>query len=89
MSVTLHRIVPENVHDTLRRSILADGFEVVLDLDKSQGVRLYDAKSRRFFLDMFSCFASAPLGFNHPRLVEPEFVARLGRIAVGRPGAQR
>jgi len=85
MSVTLHRIAPENVHETLRRSILADGFEIVLDLDKSQGVRLYDAKSRRFFLDMFSCFASAPLGFNHPRLVEPEFVARLGRIAVGKP----
>ncbi len=85
MSITLNRISAENVHDTLRRSILADGFDVVLDLEKSQGLRLYDAKRRKPYLDMFSCFASAPLGFNHPRLCEPEFVARLGRIAVTKP----
>ncbi len=85
MSVTLNRIAPGSVHETLRRSILADGFDVVLDLDKSHGVRLHDSRSGKSFLDMFSCFASAPLGFNHPRLVDPEFVAKLGHVAVTKP----
>jgi L-lysine 6-transaminase len=81
----LKNITPQNVHETLGRNILADGFGVVLDLDKSHGVRLYDSKSNQSYLDMFSCFASAPLGFNHPQLVDPEFVAHLGRIAVNKP----
>jgi L-lysine 6-transaminase len=87
MSVTkmVNRVAPEQVHEVLRHSMLADGFDVVLDLDQSHGVRLYDAKRRRAYLDLFSCFASAPLGFNHPRLTEPEFVARLGRVAVTKP----
>lgn len=82
---TLHSITPEAVRDTLARVMLTDGLDLVLDLERSQGLRLYDAKQGRTFLDMFSCFASAPLGFNHPRLLEPEFVARLGRIAVNKP----
>jgi L-lysine 6-transaminase len=78
-------VTPANVHETLARSMMADGFPVVLDLERSRGVRLHDAKSGRTYLDMFSCFASSPLGFNHPRLVEPEFVAALGRVAVHKP----
>jgi L-lysine 6-transaminase len=78
-------VTPFNVHETLGRTILADGFDVVLDIERSRGVRLHDAKSGRRYLDMFSCFASAPLGFNHPRLTEPEFVAHLGRVAVTKP----
>jgi L-lysine 6-transaminase len=78
-------ITPHNVHETMRRTVLADGFDVVLDLERSRGVRLYDSKNGRTYLDMFSCFASAPLGFNHPRLTEPEFVAHLGRVAVTKP----
>lgn len=78
-------VTPERVHETLARTMLVDGFDVVLDLERSHGVQLYDARNRRNYLDMFSCFAAAPLGFNHPRLTEPEFVARLGRVAVNKP----
>jgi L-lysine 6-transaminase len=81
----LPRVTPDNVRTTLSQVMLADGLDIVLDLDRSRGVRLHDAKHGRTYLDMFSCFASAPLGFNHPRLLEPEFVARLGRIAVNKP----
>jgi L-lysine 6-transaminase len=84
-SKTLNRIAPESVHQSLRASMLVDGFDVVVDLERSDGVRLWDGKRQRAFLDMFSCFASAPLGFNHPRLSEPEFVARLGRLAITKP----
>ncbi len=82
---TMHRLTPDGVHAALAQVMLADGFDMVLDLERSSGVRLYDAKHGRTYLDMFSCFASAPLGFNHPRLLEPEFVARLGRLAVNKP----
>ncbi len=78
-------VTPATVRETLSRTMLIDGFDVVLDLERSHGVHLYDARSRRTYLDMFSCFAAAPLGFNHPRLVEPEFVATLGRVAVNKP----
>jgi len=81
----LSQVTAANVHATLARSMMADGFPVVLDLERSRGVRLHDARTGRTYLDMFSCFASAPLGFNHPRLIEPEFVAALGRVAVHKP----
>lgn len=84
-SKLMHRITPENARSTLAQSLLVDGFDAILDLERSHGVHLYDAKSGRTYIDMFSCFASSPLGFNHPRLTEPEFVARLGRVAVHKP----
>lgn len=84
-NTTLSRVTPDTVHATLAQVMLADGFDLVLDWERSRGVRLHDSKHNRTFLDMFSCFASAPLGFNHPRLLEPEFVAKLGRIAVNKP----
>tara|TARA_B100001750_G_scaffold148515_1_gene118816 strand:- start:364 stop:1749 length:1386 start_codon:yes stop_codon:yes gene_type:complete len=69
-----------HVHDTLSKHILADGFDFVVDLQKSQGCVIYDSKADKQILDMFSCFASLPIGWNHPRLVEME--SELGRVAV-------
>nr|AIE98947.1 L-lysine 6-transaminase (lat) [uncultured marine group II/III euryarchaeote KM3_102_D05] len=71
---------PDSVHSTLSKHILADGYEFVVDLDRSKGSRLYDSRADRDILDMFSCFASLPIGWNHPKLVAME--SRLGRIAV-------
>ena len=80
-----HRIAPADVHATLARHMLADGYDLVLDLEKSKGRRLYDAKAGRWFLDMFSFFATAPLGMNHPRLADHDFLARLTRAALINP----
>ena len=79
------RIAPSEVHATLARHMLADGYDMVLDLDKSQGRRLWDARSGRWLLDMFSFFATLPVGLNHPRLKEPEFLTRLTRAALANP----
>jgi L-lysine 6-transaminase len=74
--------VSENqVFEVLKKSILADGFDMVLDLEKSQGARLYDSRNRRTLIDFFSFFASNPLGFNHPRLKEKAFEDKLLRNA--------
>jgi len=36
-------------------------------------------------LDCFSFFASAPLGCNHPKLTTPEFIKKIGELAVNKP----
>jgi len=80
-----HRsIAPDQVIPTLERRILVDGFHVVLDLDRSHGARMVDARDGREYIDCFSFFASSPLGLNHPDMLEPDFLARLGRVAVNK-----
>ncbi|MFQ5719193.1 MAG: L-lysine 6-transaminase [Acidobacteriota bacterium] len=78
-------MVPADVMKTLQRFMLVDGFDLVIDFEHSAGSRIVDARSGRSYLDMFTMFASHPLGMNHPRLTEPEFVSRIGRAAVNKP----
>jgi L-lysine 6-transaminase len=79
------RLTPDEVLPRLKRHLLVDGFEMVVDLEKSQGQYLYDTLHNRKYLDMFSYFASAPLGHNHPALATPEFKERLLRAATMKP----
>jgi L-lysine 6-transaminase len=65
-------VAPENVQATLNKHILADGFDLTFDMEKSKGVYMYDAKYKRTYLDFFTCFASVPLGYNHPKMVNDE-----------------
>jgi len=71
------KVADSQVFEVLEKSILADGFDMVLDLEKSRGARIYDAKNHRTLIDFFSFFASNPLGFNHPRMSEKAFEAKL------------
>lgn len=81
-----HIIKPTNVRSTLQKHILADGYEMVLDLNKSKGPYLYDSVSGKNYLDFFTFFASNPLGMNHDRLAgDPDFVGKLGRVAINKP----
>ena len=66
--MTMTRMGPESVHEMLGRHMLADGYDMVLDLEKSRGRRLWDARRERRYLDMFSFFATLPVGINHPGL---------------------
>ena len=78
-------IQPKNVHKILSKYMLIDGFNFVLDLKKSKGCRVYDSRKGKYLLDCFSNFASSPLGFNHPKLTDKEFIKKLGEIAVNKP----
>lgn len=79
-------IAPAQVHEILGRSILADGMDLVLDLENSRGCYLVDARTGQRYLDMFTFFASSALGMNHPALAEdPEFLAELAAAAVNKP----
>jgi L-lysine 6-transaminase len=75
----------EEVRSVISRYMVADGLDIVLDLEKSQGALLFDAKRGECFLDFFSFYATNPVGFNHPRLVDPATVRELGRLAVHKP----
>src|ERR1041385_1001626 len=79
------RIAPAAVHAALARHMLADGYDMVLDLEKSRGRRMHDSRTRRDYLDLFSFFATLPIGFNHPKLEDPDFLDRLTRAALVNP----
>jgi len=80
------QVSPENVLDSLNKHILADGFDLTFDMEKSKGVYMYDAKYKRTYLDFFTCFASVPLGYNHPKMVnDEEFKKNLMLAALTNP----
>ncbi|OBL14506.1 L-lysine 6-transaminase [Mycobacterium sp. 1245499.0] len=91
MTATLDRFTgrrtePERVHEVLARSIQVDGFDFVLDLARSAGSYLYDARDGRRYLDMFTFFASSALGMNHPALAgDEQFRAELTQAALNKP----
>lgn len=78
-------IHPEEIQDSLRKHMLVDGFDMTLDLHESKNGYLYDSKSKRKLLDFFTFFASNPLGMNHPKLNNPEFIEKIGKVALNKP----
>jgi L-lysine 6-transaminase len=78
--------VTDRVHETLSRSILVDGFDLVLDLTRSAGSYLVDARDGRRYLDMFTFVASSALGMNHPALAyDNDFRMELLQAALNKP----
>ena len=71
------KITPRNVISELEKHILVDGFKIVIDLEKSHGSWLVDAATNKRLLDLYSFYASTPVGYNHPYLNRPEVEADL------------
>src|ERR1700737_4084791 len=79
-------MVPAQVHTVLGRSILADGLDLVLDLDRSSGSYLVDARTGKRLLDMFTFFGASAIGMNHPALADDAaFREELAEAAVNKP----
>ena len=77
---------PGTVHERVAAHLLADGFEFVLDLDRSHGSTLVDARDSSEYLDMFTFFASSALGMNHDALArDDEFLREIAAVAVNKP----
>ncbi|WP_250212807.1 aminotransferase class III-fold pyridoxal phosphate-dependent enzyme [Acrocarpospora catenulata] len=72
--MTVH---PAEVRASLARHVQVSTLDVVVDLARSQGSQLVDARTGEAYLDLLSFYGSLPLGLNHPALAEPEFVATL------------
>jgi L-lysine 6-transaminase len=69
-----------HVRQTMQQYTIGDGEDIVVDTRRSHGSWLVAAGTGRPYLDCSSQFASQPLGWNHPRLVES--ARRLGRVAL-------
>jgi L-lysine 6-transaminase len=82
---TLLEIAPQDVHQVVGRHLLVDAFDFVFDLEKSRGAMLHDARSGRNLLDFMTFIASSPLGYNHPKMKDPEFQAKLLKVAQVKP----
>jgi len=80
-----HSVDAQSVHQTLKKYMLVDGFDFVLDLQKSHGVYFVDAKTNNTYLDFFSFFASSALGMNHPKMNTEEFKEQLVVAAMHKP----
>lgn len=72
-----------NIHQTLGKHILADGMNIVLDLEKSNGNWVVDEITNEKYLDLFTMFASTSIGYNHPHLVNQ--IEFLGKMAIQKP----
>jgi L-lysine 6-transaminase len=72
----------------LEKHILVDGFKMVFDPEKSRGSRFVDAASGRELIDLYSFYASQPIGFNHSYFDRPEVKADLltaAKVKVANP----
>lgn len=80
--MTKTHIKPAKVLETLGNHMLVDGYHIVLDLEKSYGNVMVDARDGKEFIDFYAFFASLPLGFNHPKMKDPGFIEKLVEVSI-------
>lgn len=78
---------PSQVHKTIGTCMLADGQPIVVDLERSHGSYLVDAITGSEYIDFFAYFASMPVGHNHPRMHESDFLSKLTTAAIAKPSS--
>lgn len=78
-SVPTDQVFPE-----IEKYLLRDGFDIVIDMEKSQGSHIVNALNGDQWLDFYTFFASAPFGMNHPRLANDEFKEKIFRAAINK-----
>jgi L-lysine 6-transaminase len=65
-------VPPQSVIAELEKHILVDGFKLIFDPEKSQGSHFVDAATGRELIDLYTFYASQPIGFNHPYFDRPD-----------------
>lgn len=79
------KITPDNTFNVLGKHILLDALDFVVDLKRSKGSYIVDARTGKKYLDFFTFVASIPIGMNHPKMTTPEFLDKLAWAAVNKP----
>jgi len=70
-------VSPKEVIAELEKHILVDGFKLVFDAQRSRGSTFVDAATGRELIDLYSFYASQPVGFNHPHFDRTDVQADL------------
>ncbi len=81
-ATTIH---PKDVESVIGKHMLVDVLDFIIDLKKSEGVYIWDAKTNRQLLDFFTFVASVPLGLNHPKMTTPEFKEKMAYVSINKP----
>ncbi len=77
-------VTPEEVLPSIGKYMLRDGFDIVIDMEKSQGSRIINMIDGKEWLDFYTFFASSPFGMNHPKLANDEFKEKIFRAAINK-----
>ncbi|MEX0820674.1 MAG: L-lysine 6-transaminase [Rhodothermales bacterium] len=79
-------VTPDRVKEIMSKHLLTTGMmPLVLDMQRSRGVDLYDQATGKRYLDFFGFVASSVLGMNHPALTDDEdFNRRLREAATNK-----
>lgn len=80
-----HTIAFNDVRSVLGEHMLTDGMHLVWDIEKSHGSWIADGLTGHELLDLFSFFATNPVGHNHPKIVQGAAAEEIARIAVHKP----
>ncbi len=81
----MNRMPVSEVHEVMKEHTIGDGKDLVYDPEKSHGSYLYDAKRDKEFLDFFTFFATLPIGHNHPKVMEDDFLEHIKKSAINKP----
>ena len=84
-TTTTRAVAATDVHRLLARHVLADGYDFVFDYERSHGAWVHDSRQGRELLDFMTFFGSSPIGYNHPRMKDPDFLRVLHRVAQLKP----
>ncbi len=76
---------PQNDLDLITKYMLYEPPYLMVDFEKSQGSYLHDSLTGRDYLDFYTFFASLPIGFNHPKMMDPQFLEAIQRTGVCKP----
>lgn len=77
-------VAPQDVFSEISQLLLRDGFDIVIDMEKSQGSHMVNKLDGAEWLDFYTFFASAPFGMNHPKLANDEFKETIFRPAINK-----
>ncbi|MEX2161792.1 MAG: L-lysine 6-transaminase [Anaerolineales bacterium] len=78
---------PSEVHGLIGKYLPEGSEPIVVDLERSQGPYLHDALTGKDYIDFFTYFASAPLGHNHPKMHDSDFIEKLLTVAITKPSS--
>ncbi|MDR1966636.1 MAG: L-lysine 6-transaminase [Synergistaceae bacterium] len=77
-------VKPNEVFPAIEKYMLRDGYDIVIDMEKSKGSHVIDARTGDDWLDFYTFFASAPFGMNHDALLNDEFKEKIFRAAINK-----
>jgi len=77
-------VLPQDAFKEIEKLLLRDGFDIVIDMEKSQGSHMVNRLNGEVWLDFYTFFASSPFGMNHPKLANDEFKETIFRAAINK-----